>query len=256
MAIDSLKDRVFAYEDISDYKLTRKLPVIINLNGRGFRKTTSLMKKPFSKEFIEIMGQTLVRLASEIEGAVLLYSFNDEINIVCRNDQNIETEAWYDNNIQKIVSATASIASISFFASSQLEGIKLLGEPIFLAKTFILPSLTETINYLIAKQHQASHTAISMACFYELLKKHNVDKVLKIMKNLTIDEKYDLLIKECDIDLNSYPLAFWRGIACYRAPKLIKTQFGDEMKNKLTINDELPFFNKDHSFLFDILKKY
>jgi tRNA(His) guanylyltransferase len=255
MIADTLKDRVFAYEDISDFKLTRKLPVIIALNGRGFRKTTSMLPKPYCKDFAAAMSQTMIRLASEIEGAVFVYSFNDEINIVCRNDQNLETEAWYDNNIQKIVSASASIASISFYDAAAKTGVKLLGNPVFLGKTFIVPSFTETINYLIAKQHQASQTAISMACFYELLKKHSADKVLKIIKHLSIDEKYDMLVKECDVDLQSYPLAFWRGIACYRTPKLVTTAYGEEMKNKLTIDDELPFFNKEQLFLANLLKK-
>lgn len=255
MIVDTLKERVLAYEDVSDFKLTRKLPVIINLNGRGFRKTTSVLQKPYSEEFVAVMGQTLIRLASEIEGAVLVYSFNDEISIICRNDQNLDSEAWYDNSIQKIISASASIASIALFTAAQTQNIKLLGDPVFLGKAFIVPSITETINYLIAKQHQASHTAISMACFYELLKKYSAEKVLRITKTLTVDEKYDLLMKECDVDLQSYPLAFWRGIACYRTPKLIKTTFGDEIKNKLTIDDELPFFNKDQVFLNNILKK-
>lgn len=255
MIADTLKDRVFAYEEISDFKLTRRLPVIITLNGRGFRKTTSLLEKPFSKEFSSVMGQTLIRLASEIEGAVFLYSFNDEINVVCKNDQNLETEAWYDNNVQKIVSAAASIASISLYDAANKADVKLLGNPVFLAKAFIVPSLTETINYLIAKQHQASHTAISMACFYEMLKKHSADKVLKILKHLSVEEKYDLLIKDCDVDLQSYPLAFWRGIACYRTPKLVTTSYGEEMKNKLIIDDDLPFFNKEQIFLANVLKK-
>lgn len=253
--IDTLKDRVSAYEEITDFKLTRKLPVIISLNGRGFRKLTSLIEKPYSSEFVSVMGQTMIKLASEIEGAIFLYSFNDEIIIVCRNDRHLETEAWYDNHIQKIVSATASMGSIFFHIAAQKQGMKLLGEPIFLAKTFIIPSITETINYLISKQHLASQTAISMACFYELIKKYNYDKTAKILKNLSTEEKYDLLIKECDVDLQNYQLAFWRGLACYRSPKLVSTPLGDEIKNKLIINDALPFFTKDQSFLSNIIKK-
>jgi tRNA(His) 5'-end guanylyltransferase len=255
MVADTLKDRVFGYAEISDFKLTRKLPVVITLNGRSFRKLTSLLPKPYCKDFTALMGQTAIRLASEIEGATFIYSFNDEINIVCRNDQNLETEAWYDNNIQRICSASASIASVSLLAAAQKENIKLLGDPVFLAKVFVIPSWTEVINFLIAKQHEASHTAISMACFYELLKKYSADKVLKIVKNLTIEDKYDLLTKECEVDLKSFDLAFWRGIACYRTPKLVKTAFGEETKNKLTIDEELPFFNKEQLFLANLLKK-
>ena len=250
MMLETLKERMVDYEASSDLKLTKKLPVVITINGRCFRKTTSLFQKPYAEDFVTIMGQVLIQLASEIEGSLLVYSFNDEINVICRNDQTLESEAWYDNHVQKIASASAAIASTAFLTAANKQNIKLIGSPIFIAKTFVLPSVTETINYLISKQHQASQTAIYMACFYELLKKYDVDKVLKILKNLSIEEKYDLLLKEFNIDLHDYPLAFWRGMACYRVKKLVD----DKYKLKLTINDKLPFFSKDQIFLQDIIK--
>lgn len=256
MAAESLKERMLEYEIPADTKLLKKLPVIINLNGRSFRKVTSLLQKPYSADFTKLMGQVLIKLATDIEGAIFLYSFNDEITIVCRNDKNLDSEPFYANNVQKIVSCASSIASISFFSGAQQNGVKILGEPTFLGKSFVLPSFTETINYLIYRQHNASQTAISMACFYELLKKYNdADKVLKLTKHLTVDEKFNLLTRECNVDVNNYPLTFWHGMACYRAPKMIKTQYGEEVKNKLFIDDELPFFNKDQMFLAQIFKK-
>lgn len=248
---DNLKDRVLSYELNSTYKLTQKLPVIITLNGRSFRKLTSLLEKPYAEGYSNVMGQVLIKLASEIEGATLCYSFNDEINIICRNDRTLDTEAWYGNDVQKIASAASSIASVAFQSAAAKKGVKLLGEPTFLAKVFIVPSITESINYLVSKQIQASHTAISMACFYELLKKYEPEKVLKSLNGLSIDEKYELLTNECGISLQDYDLAFWRGMACYRVPKV----FDEEVKYKLTINDELPFFTKDQHFLNNILKK-
>ncbi len=255
MIVNSLKDRMLIYENVSEYKLTCKLPVIISLNGRSFRKITSLLAKPYSEEYVEIMSKTLIQLASEIEGAVFLYSFNDEIIVVCRNDQHLQTNTWYDNRIQDIISASASTASIAFLTAAQKTNVKLLGDPVFIGKTFIVPSIVEVINYLIYKQHQASQTAISMAIFYELLKKQSVEQVLNITKNLTIDEKYDLLLKQYDIDLQSFPLHYWRGTACYRASKLIKTDFGEEIRYKLIIDDKLPFFDKDKLFFDDKFKK-
>jgi len=251
--MESLKDRVFAYEAVSDFKLTGKLPIVISLNGRSFRKTTSLSIKPYDPLFAKTMGQTLIKLASDIEGSVFLYAFNDEIVIVCRNDRQVG--CWYDNYIQPIISASASIASISFLTAAQNNGLKLLGDPVFLGKVFIIPSFTEVVNYLIAKQNIASNTAISMACFYELLKKYDPDKVSEILQNLTIDEKYTLLQNECNVKINNYPLSFWRGFACYRVPKRIKSEYGDEVRYKLIIDDELPFFSKEQDFLANIIKR-
>src|SRR5271165_5084919 len=176
--MNSLKERIYGYENISNFLLTPKLPLIISLNGRGFRKLTSMAKKPYDEVFAKLMGQTMIRLMSEIEGTVFAYSFNDEIHIVSRNDKTLDSECWYNNDVQRIVSAAASMASISLYDAACKNNIELLGNPVFLGKTFILPSITETINYLIAKQHKASQTAISMACFYELLKtnKYDADK--------------------------------------------------------------------------------
>lgn len=255
MVYDSLKDRINNYEQITDYYLLKKLPIIITLNGRGFKKTTSFLKKPYDDGFLKLIQETIIKLLSDIEGAVFAYSFNDEINIVCKNDQTINTEAWYNNNIQKIASASASIASIAFYNSALKNNIKLLGDPVFIAKVFAVPNLIEVNNYLIAKQNECSNIAISMLCFYELLKNNNAKRVAEILKDLSGEEKYNLLINDFKIDPTSYPLSFWRGIACYRVPKHIKTDYGLELKYKLTINDQLTLFHKDQSFLQNILKK-
>ena len=54
--MNSLKERFSSYEAIGDAKLPKRLPVIIVLNGRGFRKTTSLLEKPHSDLYTEMMG--------------------------------------------------------------------------------------------------------------------------------------------------------------------------------------------------------
>lgn len=253
--MDTLKERTNTYEEASNYVLTRKLPVAIVLNGRNFKKTTSILEKPYDPVFIQTISQTMIKLASEIEGACFLYSFNDEIVIICKNDQSIATEAWYNNNVQKMVSAASSIASISFYTSAVKNKLKLLGDPVFVGKTFVLPNLMETVNYLIAKQNECSNTAIAMLCFYELLKRHKPNSAIDILRELSTKEQYSLLVDDYELDLSNYPVSFWRGLACYRVQKEIETDFGNETRMKLSINDELKFFNKDQSFLLDILKK-
>lgn len=249
MTVESLKERITTYEEVTNTVLTRRLPIIIHLNGRSFRKVTSLLDKPFCEKFNMVMGQVLVKLAADIDGVVLGYNFNDDITLVCRNDQTLQTEAWYNNNIQKIVSITASIASTALLNVVKSHDFKLLGDPIFSANTFVVPSLAEAVNYLVAKQHAASHSAISMIWIYELMK--NNDEFDDISK-MTIEEKFDLLVNRFNIDLQKYPLAFWRGIACYRTPTLISD---NQIKNKLHINYSLPFFSKEPQFLKNILNK-
>src|SRR5271170_4068863 len=103
---------------------------------------------------MELMCGTMIKLAQEIDGAVFLYSFNDEIIVISRNDQNNDTGAWYDNNVQKIVSVAASIATLEFNRLAGINDVQLFGAPVFLAKTFVVPNIVEAINVLVAKQQQ------------------------------------------------------------------------------------------------------
>jgi tRNA(His) 5'-end guanylyltransferase len=223
------------------------------VNGRSFKKTTSLLHKPFSPTFLEIMAGVMVKLACEIDGTVFAYSFNDEIVIISRNDQHQDTTAWLDNRIQKIASIVASIATFEFVKLLKVNDLNILGDPIFAAKTFIVPNITEVINLLISKQQQAFHSALSMACWYELIKKFSVETVRQTLNEKSAQAKSEILLEEVGIDFNHYPLPFRRGIATYRTQKIIDTPNGKEMRHKLIIDAELPIFTKDQSFLTNIL---
>lgn len=248
--INTLRERIEDYQEVADTKLLKRLPVIIMLNGRSFKKTTSFLAKPFAPEFIELMCATMIKLSHEVDGTVFSYSFNDEIIIVCRNDQNPDTDAWYDNRVQKIASASAAIATLEFNRIANLNNVQLFGDPIFTSKTFVVPNITEAINVLIAKQQQAFHTSLHMACFYELLKKYDPETVKQTLTEKSPAAKAELLFEETGIEFNNYPLPFKRGIAAYRVPQLA----GEEIKNKLTIDMEIPLFTKDHDFLAGIFK--
>ncbi len=246
----TIKDRISSYEEASNHKLLSKLPVIIQINGRSFSKITSLLDKPFCNKFSDCISSTMLQLCMEVEGAVFGYQFNDEIVIIARNDQSSDTVPWYDNKIQKIVSISASVATLHFSNLSHATDLNLMGDPIFLGSTYAVPTILEAIHVLISKQHQNLQVAIHSASFYELLKKYDKNTIKEMLSGLSMDEKVDLLSQECMIDFNDYPMAFRRGIACYRAPKVVN----DVVKHKWVINKDLPIFTQDHSFLVNILK--
>ena len=246
-----LKDRIDSYREASDHKILNRLPLIICVNGRAFSKLTSLIEKPYCTKFAEGMLSATLKLCMEIEGALFAYQHNDEIVIIARNDQSLETEAWYDNKIQKICSVTASIATTHFKNYMGSSDLNLLGDPIFTSQVFAVPNIAEAINTIVFKQQQNFHTSIQFACFYELLKKHDRNTIKEMLSGLSVDEKIDLLGQECDIDFNQYPHSFRRGAACYKVPKIVE---GGTVKNKWVINPELPIFTKDQSFLSNIFK--
>jgi len=248
MSSSKLKDRVESYIESTDFRILNRVPVVVVINGRAFSKLTSLLDKPFCEKFSESMISTMLKLCSEIEGSLFGYHFNDEIVIISRNDQGTDTSPWYDNKLQKICSITSSIATLHF--NNVSSGLNLMGEGLFTSQVFPVPTIAEAINTFVYKQQQNFHLSIQSACFYELLKTHNRNTIKDMLSGLSVDEKVDLLQQECNIDFHEYPIAFRRGVAAYKVPKVV----GDVMKNKWSINDDLPIFTKDQSFLSNIFK--
>ena len=248
----SLSDRIKSYQDLSDIQLMKRLPIVMILNGRSFNKLTSLLDKPFSDDFAQLMISAMVKLCLEIDGIVFAYTFNDHIVLALRNDQTETTDAWYNNRIQPMVSAAASLATLEFNKIRNAKGINLLGDAIFTGKAFVVPDLMELTNTIINMQHNCFHKALSQSCFYELLKRHPPEYVKKLLHGKTPKEKSEILFNECRVDFNAYHLAFKRGVATYRSPKF--NPKNNQIKHKFIINDELPLFSQEKDWLFSIFK--
>lgn len=246
----SLKDRINSYKEASSQRLMKRLPVVINVNGRGFRRLTSLIDKPYSNELASVFAATMVKLCQEIDGSVFAYNYNDDITIISRNDQTYETQPWFQNDVQKIASAAASIATLEFNNAVKTFDLNLNGEATFTSTVFAVPSILEAINAIIYKQQQCAQTSLSFASLYELTDLYGKD-ALDILQNRSSEDKIDLL-EECGHPYDQYSLAFRRGIACYRAPMLSNKE--GILKNKWIVNNELPIFVQDQGFLTNILK--
>ena len=251
MSSIKLKDRISSYSEVNDYKLLNRVPIIICINGRGFSRLSSLLDKPYSNQLSECMFATLLKLCSEVDGTVFGYHFNDELVLIVKNDQSLDTRPWYDNRLQKICSVTASIATLHFNNCAAALDLNLIGDPTFLSNVFTVPSISEAVNLIVSKQQHNFHSSIQFACFYEMLnKKYDKPTIKEMLSGLSVDEKIDLLKQECDIDFNNYAVDFRRGVAAYKVPQVID----GAIKNKWMLNTELPIFTQDHSFIFSILK--
>lgn len=243
---NKLKDRIDSYQAATDYKLLNRVPIVIVINGRAFSRVTQLLDKPYCPKFAECIQSTMLRLCSDIEGSLFGYQYNDEIVIVARNDQTNETTPWYDNKLQKICSVTSAIATMHFNECVRTLQLNLTGDPIFTSQVFVTPSTGEAVHCLVSKQQQNNYTSIQSACLYNLLNKYDRNYIKDMLTGLNNEDKIDLLKQECSINYNDYPLAFKRGSAAYKVPTLTKT--------KWHLNNELPIFTKDQSFLSNLFK--
>lgn len=109
-----LSDRMKMYERPTKYYLMRRTPVIIRIDGKAFHTFTKNFPKPFCSVLSRAMQDTMKYLCDNIQGCIFGYTQSDEISLVLIDYQRYETDAWFDNNLQKIVSVSSSMATMAF----------------------------------------------------------------------------------------------------------------------------------------------
>lgn len=114
------------YENITRYYLTRRMPVIIRIDGKAFHTFTRGFKKPFDDVLVKTMQDTMRYLCENIQGCVLGYTQSDEISLVLTDYAELTTDAWFGNNLQKMCSVSASMATLAFnkFFSHNVEDLE------------------------------------------------------------------------------------------------------------------------------------
>ena len=114
MEYKTLSDRMKgAYENRYRNYLPENFPVIIRLDGAHFHSFCRGMKKPFDPIFVKTMQQTMLKLCEIIPNVKFGYVESDEISLVMIQSER-NSQPWFDNNIQKIVSTSAALCTLWF----------------------------------------------------------------------------------------------------------------------------------------------
>lgn len=263
---DSLGDRMKTYENISRIYLTKRSPVIIRIDGKAFHTFTRGFAKPFDKFFMMAMQETAKHLCKEIAGCKLAYVQSDEISLLLTDYDTIGTQPWFENNLQKLVSVSASIVTLAFnraFASLTRDlsdeyayhGVtmrNLWGErteknfdayttaycrgATFDARAFILPK-EEVCNYFIWRQQDATRNSI-LAVAQSVLSH-------KEMQSKKCTELQDILFAQKGINWNHFPTIEKRG-ACIVKATVNKN--GAE-RREWVVDPDIPIFTQDKKYI-------
>lgn len=268
---DSLGDRMKCYEYVTRTHLTRRLPVIIRLDGKAFHSFTRGFKKPFDEIFVKSMQETMKYLCENIQGCVLGYTQSDEITLVLVDYKTRESDAWFDNNIQKMVSISASIATLAFNRIFQseidkyeldwkvsftpqsceiqaahykyVETLKRAANKgaMFDSRVFTLPK-EEVVNCLIWRQQDATRNSI--------LSVGQANFSSKELHGKKCDKIQDMLFAEKNINWNDYPTTLKRGSCCAKVPiKINEGTDNEAIRNKWTIDNEIPIFTQNKEYV-------
>jgi len=204
----ALGDRMKGYEAVSRTKLLRRSPVIIRLDGKAFHTWTKQLKvvdesldiNPYSNLMHSFMRNTTQYLMDNIQNAVLAYSQSDEISILLNDWKKLNTDAWFDANIQKMASVSASMATAAF--NSQIFTFNraspaALGMALFDARAFNLPK-EEVTNYFIWRQQDATRNSINMLGQFYFSHKELQGKNVSQVQDMLM-EKFQINWNDCDV---------------------------------------------------------
>lgn len=244
--IKTLSGRMKDYELVSDYRLTKRTPVIVRIDGKAFHTYTKGLDKPFDSTLSEAMNYVCRKLIETVQGCKFAYTQSDEISLLLTDWDKSTTDCYFDYRVQKMVSVLASAATMYFnqyIVSKVLywqKGKSELSEKLFDkwtvkagcamfdARAYNLPK-EEVCNYFIWRQEDASRNSIqslgrSKFSFKQMLNKKN-------------SEVQDMLFNEYNINWNFIDTKWKRGFAVYRDKDGIKSDF------------EIPLFKQNRTFI-------
>ena len=102
------------YEQVPKTKLVRRMPVAIRIDGKAFHTFTRGFDKPFDRILMRAMQETMKYLCENIQGCVFGYTQSDEISLILVDYKKLNSSAWFDYEVQKMCSISASMATIAF----------------------------------------------------------------------------------------------------------------------------------------------
>lgn len=236
---DNIGIRMKGYEEAAKGRLIRRMPVAIRIDGKAFHTFTRGMKKPFDDILIQSMQETMQYLCKNIQGCVLGYTQSDEITLILVDYKELNTSAWFDNEIQKICSVSASMATMAFnrafeknvdewgrstfsswddggtYDEVDEDAVKLNNAyqkaiekgAMFDSRCFNIPK-EDVVNLVYWRQLDATRNSIQMVAQANF--SHNE------LQGQSCNMLQNKLLTERDINWNNLPTTYKRGSCCVR----------------------------------------
>lgn len=217
------------YENPAKTQLLRRVPVAIRIDGKAFHTFTRGFQKPFDPVLMDAMQRTMKYLCENIQGCVFGYTQSDEITLILIDYQKLTSDAWFDYEVQKITSVSASMATMIFnkYFSENIIKYNSTHDPLieenkylieryvnaaekgamFDARCFNIPK-EEVTNLIYWRQLDAMRNSIQMVgqAHFPHTK----------LKDKTCNDIQDMLMVEYGINWNTFTIPCKRGTACIK----------------------------------------
>jgi tRNA(His) 5'-end guanylyltransferase len=149
------------YEAPAKHLLTRRIPVIVRVDGRHFHSYTKGLKKPFDLDLVYDMNTAAVRVIGDIQGCCLAYVQSDEASFLVMDDSTLETQSWVGYVKSKVETLSASRMTMEFNQCRAWRGLS--PTAMFDSRAFSIP-LSDVANYFLWRAMDWERNSLSMYC--------------------------------------------------------------------------------------------
>ena len=227
------------YEQVPKTRLIKRMPVVCRIDGRSFHSWVKGFDKPFDAVLIKTMQETMKYLCENIQGCVFGYTQSDEITLILQDYKTFNTSAWFDYEVQKMTSISASMCTMFFnkqFAKNVEQEIwdykhSLVPQSVelqqkqqnifdayqkaidkgatFDSRVFNIPK-EEIVNLVYWRALDATRNSIQMMGQHYFTHKE--------LQHKTCNNIQEMLFQKYHINWNDLPIYKKRGTACIKVP--------------------------------------
>jgi tRNA(His) 5'-end guanylyltransferase len=219
------------YEDALRLSLPHRSYVIVRVDGRAFHTFTRDLERPYCRRLADALDQAALYVCPQMIGCRFAYGQSDEYSFLLTDLDGEKAPLWFDGNVQKMVSVSASLFTAAFnrsFAGAALAT--------FDARVLLIPQRGEVAKYFLWRQLDASANSLNM-----LASAHFPHAELS---HKSTAEKHEMLHSK-GINWAKQPADFKRGRVVRRAADAA----GDAQAGRWEVDLEIPVFNRDRAYL-------
>lgn len=152
----NIGDRIKRYEAASNIRLTPRSCLFIRVDGKSFHTYCKNKNKPFDNELIKAMQVAAQKTAKQMQGFKLAYVQSDECTFMLTDFDTLDTQGWFNYELNKVVSLSASYFTFFF---NQYMGVDEVA--VFDSRAFIVPS-EDWPNVFIWRQRDWERNSLQM----------------------------------------------------------------------------------------------
>jgi tRNA(His) 5'-end guanylyltransferase len=212
------------YEDALRLYVPRRTHLVIRIDGRAFHQFTKELERPYCRRLADALDEAALKLAGEMIGCRFAYGQSDEYSFVLADTEPPDAALWFDGNIQKIVSVSASIFTAAFNRAFYAER-----PAAFDSRVLVIAQRSEVEAYLLWRQLDASANSLNMLASAHFTHAELLGK--------STAEKHDLLHAK-RVNWAKEPSDFKRGRTVIR-----------EAGGGWRVDREIPVFNREPAYL-------